>query len=423
MGHYETEYWLNDTWGSSRAERKSGEYHPYVPDRLVGVQFCFRPETMDAVTEASERIAMLDGVASATESVATLLLRSEAISSSRIEGMESPIGKVLETEELKRMGVHVNPDAVPSAVLGNIEMMRAALDAGRSGSSISIDTIRTMHALLVRGTRAEHLGGLVREVQNWVGGNNANPIGATYVPPQPGHVLPLLEDLVAFCNESAYPPIVKAAIAHAQFEAIHPFVDGNGRTGRALVHVLAGKGDAVPPVSLMLAANRDRYMRHLAAYQSAESGEVDAAVDEWVRYFCESVTMACVRAEALGARLNELEAEWRERLHVRRASAADRILSLIKSRPVITTESASELTGLSRQACRLAINSLVESGILRQSAKNRKSGIYAAQDVLDAFNAFERAAATIGGSTASERPEKAVPQLRDGARGMEIPAL
>lgn len=421
MGCYETEYWLNDSWGESRRERQSGVYHPYTPDLITRKEFSFSAATLDAVAEAHARIAELGATGSRAESIARILLRSEALSSSRIEGLELPVAKLLEAEELRRMGVAQNPDSVAALVLGNTDTMLEAIRVGVSSNTIGVDTIRHMHKLLLRGTKAETIGGVVRTTQNWIGGNRTNPIGAAYVPPQPHKVPALLEDLTEFCNTTEYPAVIKAAIAHAQFETIHPFSDGNGRTGRALIHVLAGSRGEVPPISLVLMADRERYIEHLAAYRSDGDAHGHSAVDSWVEYFAQALVSACARAMGLDDILNNVREQWYSRIRFRGGSAGERILQVLTSNPVITIARAVELTGASGEACRLAIKRLVEAGILVQNAKNRKSDLYVAQEVVDALTSFERASSTREGNTLDERPSAHVPQK--AKRKVELPRL
>lgn len=278
-----------------------------------------------------------------------------------------------------------------------------------------------MHRLLLKGTRTEAIGGVVRTTQNWIGGNRTNPIGAAYVPPQPHKVIPLLEDLVEFCNVSEYPSVIKAAIAHAQFEAIHPFSDGNGRTGRALVHVLTSSLGAVPPFSLVLLADKEHYVDRLGAFRLDGQNGDGFAANAWVDYFAQALVSACARAEALDGILLDVQDGWAARIHFRGGSAGSRILSLLVSHPVITVARAAELTGGSKEACRLAIRRLVDAGILVQSAKNRKSDLYVASDVVEAITAYERAVSTRSGSTREERPHGKVPQ-RQG-KGVVVPPL
>ena len=225
-----------------------------------------------------------------------------------------------------------------------------------------------------------------------------------------------MEDLVAFTNRSELPPIAIAAIAHAQLETIHPFADGNGRAGRALVHLVLKKGGTtrvtVPPISLLLTTDRERYIANLAAFRFEGDDEIvrREAVNGWVEYFARTTREACSRASAFEGTLLAIKAGWRAKVPFREGSAGAQLLDILLGTPVISIKTAQDLTGKSYPAARTAVGELVAAGILRQNAKNRKSGIFVAGDVVEAFNAYERSLATISGDTAAEKPKRPVPQ-------------
>ena len=148
-------------------------------------------------------------------------------------------------------------DRVAVEVLGNIASMESAVDLAAESREITLADLLGIHKILMERSSTPELGGAIRTEQNWIGGSSYNPCGATFVPPPAEHVPELLEDLTVYINGDDHPALVQAAIAHAQFETIHPFADGNGRAGRALIHiVLRRRGlspSFVPPVSLVLA--------------------------------------------------------------------------------------------------------------------------------------------------------------------------
>jgi Fic family protein len=152
--------------------------------------------------------------------------------------------------------------------------MKQAIDLGTSGAPLKVSDLEDIHRALLRFTADADIAGVIRTSQNWIRGNDYNPIGASYVPPPHEHVRPLLEDLCAFINRDDVAPIAQAGIAHAQFETIHPFADGNGRGGRALIYtVLRRRGEItqyIPPISLILAAEPKGYIGGLNAYRQGE---------------------------------------------------------------------------------------------------------------------------------------------------------
>lgn len=164
------------------------------------------------------------------------------MASSRIEGLQVSAGRLLECEALDELGVPHRLDSAEAAVMANISLMRDAVASVSRMPRITVDALCDINRLLLQGSAVAERAGRLRTEQNWIGGNNVNPIGAAYVPPRPEHVPSLMDDLVSFCNSSPLPTLARAALAHAQLETIHPFVDGNGRTGRALIHIVLRRG-------------------------------------------------------------------------------------------------------------------------------------------------------------------------------------
>lgn len=420
MGSYQSEYWLADAWGANRQERRSGTYHPYVPDHLRDIDLLLTAEASAAVARAQTDIALLDASTqhlTDTEPLARLILRAEAVASSKIEGLEMSAEKLLEYEALDELGVHHRLDSTEAAVLANIDAMHQSIKAAGLDSPFSVASIRDINSVLLAGTDMEPYSGILRDRQNWIGGNNVNPLGAAYVPPKPEYVPDLMDDLVAFINTSPLPPLAIAAIAHAQLETIHPFVDGNGRTGRAIVHAILRKARITtritPPISLILATDKERYIKNLAAFRTdnSDSGRTShEAISDWVEYFAHMASEACSRAQQFEQTLTDIQTEWIERVRPRAKSAAALLISKLIGNPVVSIESAAKLTARSYEAARSAIASLTGSDVLTQNARNKKSNLYVAKDVVEAFTRYECSLATISGDTKEERPVRAVPQ-------------
>ena len=426
MGVYQSDYWQSSGWGMNRRETQSGTYHPFLPDKLASLDIMLTPEAASSVAAAQAAVTLLNQEArylTNTEPLARLLLRSEALASSRIEGLQMNAGRLLELEALDELGVSHRLDSAEAAVMANIAAMSNAVNNMGIDAAIGTDDIRAVNATLLVGSHLESEGGVLRTVQNWIGGNNVNPVGAAYVPPRPEYVPELMEDLVQFCNSSPLPAIAVAAVAHAQLVTIHPFADGNGRTGRTLVHMLLRRAglvpNSIPPISLVLATDKARYINNLAAFRcddakcegaSGKAVTLQGCISDWVEYFANAMLLACERAQEFERSIADIQAQWRGRGAIRKNSAADVLVEVLPGSPVVSVLSAARLTGRSTQAVRLALKQLEEMGILVQNAKNRKSNIYVAQEVLDAFTAYERALATPGGDTSSARPARPVPQ-------------
>lgn len=246
---------------------------------------------------------------------------------------------------------------------------------------------------------------------------NEGPCSAAFVPPPAEYVGPLLNDLIEYINGDEHPAIVQAAIAHAQFETIHPFLDGNGRAGRALIHIiLRRRGLApafVPPISLVLATWSDDYISGLIAFRHAEpadSPQRSTAAQVWLRTFAGATLRACNGAQAYAFRIDELAGNWRQTLGaVRRSSALDLLMAALPGVPLVTVSSAARLIDRSEVATGSAVSRLAEAGILVQRNLGRQRyRIFEAPEVLELFTSLERALASPTGDTATAPPVRPV---------------
>ncbi len=413
-------HWNSDIGsGMPRKDRLSCDYEAYVPDALAGRPIALDGDVAADVVDAEVAIARLDVEASAlieTEALARILLRAESVASSRIEGLEVGAGRLLRAEATRELGGHVK-DVTAAEVLANIDAMRFALDGFGSDGEIALERLLEVHRRLLHGTWLQKHAGVVRTEQNWIGGSSHNPCSAAFVPPPPEHVLDLLEDLCAFCNEDSLPAVAQAAIAHAQFETIHPFVDGNGRTGRALIHlVLRRRGLAMRvlvPVSLVLATWAQDYIAGLTAYRYRGPASTRAAhegINLWVARFAAACTRAVEDAVAFEQRVSSIEHDWRERLgSVREGSAVDLLLRAMPGAPLFTVTGAAALIGRSFIAANEAVKRLLEAGVIRQANIGTRNRTFEAREILTAFTELERRLASPVGDTNLTPPARRVP--------------
>jgi Fic family protein len=352
-----------------------------------------------------------------SEAIARLLLRAEAVASSRIEGLEVG-GRRLLREQLARDLRGSRPDITASEVLNNIEAMQWAVEMLSSRPRLTVADVLAVHERLLAGTRLERHAGRIRDVQNWIGGSDFNPCSAAFVPPPWEHVEALLRDLCDFCNRDDLPAVAQAAIAHGQFETIHPFVDGNGRTGRALIHViLRRRGLApvfVPPVSLVLATRASEYVRGLTLTRHVgdpDSSEALSALNEWISFFAGACRRAVTDAEAYEERVATLQDDWRRRLgRLRRGSAIYLLLDALPGAPMITVRSAAALLDRSQQAINEAIPRLVDAGVLTQTTIGKRNRAFEATELIDGFTALERQLARPDADTRASPPTRRVPR-------------
>ncbi len=408
--------------GVSRRERRPCDYEAYVPDRLVGRGVTLSAQVAADISDAERAVQHLNAggpVLASLEALARLLLRAESVASSRIEGLEVGSGRLLRAEAAREIGEPVN-DVTAQAVLGNIEAMELAVNQLASKERIQLDDLLAVHRALMRHTHTPQYGGVVRTSQSWIGGNDYNPCTATFVPPPPEHVPGLLDDLIAFLNSEHFSPLVQAALVHAQFETIHPFPDGNGRVGRALIHVvLRRRGLAphyVPPISLVLATRSRDYIAGLTAYRSVgppDSPTASLGLATWAGLFAAATASAATDAQRFGEQIDALVQSWRMQASpVRKNSAADLLLRILPSTAVITVSTAARLIGRSFQAADLAIAHLTRVGVLRQITLGRRNRAFEAVGLVEALTGFERQLASPGHDTRVSPPVRAVPYRR-----------
>src|ERR1700689_254897 len=257
--------------GLPRRDRASCHYEAYVPDLLVGRVVRLDGDVPADVADAEAAVARFDTRAIAladTEALSRLFLRAESVASSRIEGLEVGARKLLRAEAAHAAG-EASTDVSANEVLRNIAAMNAGVQAVGPGDEITLDVLLAFHHRLMAAAPGEVGAGTLRTKQNWIDGSDYNPCTAAFVPPPPEYVPELMADLCSFCNEDRLPAVAQAALAHAQFETIHPFADGNGRTGRGLIQVVLrrrGLGNRIlPPVSLVLAKWAKDYLAGLTA--------------------------------------------------------------------------------------------------------------------------------------------------------------
>ncbi|MCY3660912.1 MAG: Fic family protein [Caldilineaceae bacterium] len=420
MAHLEARYWEGQAAGPTRRDRRPCNYSVYLPDTLSDRRFVLDGDVAADVAAAETALVRLDTAASAlanTEALARLLLRAECVASSRIEGLEVGGRRLLRADAAQQLGEDPR-DVTATEVLGNINAMVWGVHGVEPGSMMTAESLLEVHRRLLAGTRLEEHGGRIRDMQNWIGGSDYNPCSADFVPPPPERVARLLDDLFTFCNDDSLPALAQAAIAHAQFETIHPFVDGNGRIGRVLFHLIMrrrGLGLRIlPPISLILATWSRDYVAGLTATRyvgSPDSNEAHAGANRWIALFASACHRAIDDASHFEEQVHTLQKSWHERAgHVRRDSAARLLIEALPAAPVLTASTAAELIGRSFQAASQAINQLMEAGVLTQVTVGKRNRIFEAPELIEAFTALERQLASPEGNTRISRPARHVPR-------------
>ncbi|ROQ37300.1 Fic family protein [Frondihabitans sp. PhB188] len=406
-----------DPGAATRSERTGYSYLRYEPDPLRDRLLELDSDTWRSVAEAGAALAESESRLfhlGGTEALGRILLRAEAVASSRIEGLEVSPRRLLEEEHLARTEAgHRHTTA--GEVIGNIDAMRLVIERIQSGHEIVLDDILSTHRELMRKSATPEIGGRLRQGQNWIGG--ATPALAEFVPPHPDAVEGLLLDLLEFVDRSNLPSIAIAAIAHAQFETIHPFADGNGRTGRALIHmVLRSRGAtsaAAPPISLSFATHSRDYVEALTLFRYQGDGSSPLAASRaahFVRFFSTAVSEVVDQMERFESEIRGLQATWRSALvGVRSDSAVWELLDLFPGMPVLTARSVQSATNRSFTTINDGLAALEAKGIIVQRSVGTRNRVFEVQSIITAMALFERRLASPVLDTASVQPNRPVP--------------
>ncbi len=382
--------WVGDmTTMGGRKDKRSFTYRAFLPDRVADIdpQVTFEAAKLAQLAESAIRDLNTHAGGAGLEAIGPLFLRSEAIASSRIEGYRATSINVARAL--------LDPDAAHGAartISRNIAAMQEAISIGER-TDLGVEELLAIHRTLMQD-EPEAGPGEFRATQSWIGGRQASPMGAAYIPPPEAAVPDLVDDLVAFIARDDIPPIALAAIAHAQLETIHPFADGNGRVGRCLIHAIHRRAGLaplfVPPVSIVMAARPRSYIAGLVGFREGEVGA-------WVASFAEAVHQAATEGKAMADDIEVLRKAWHERSgQPRRGSAAARLLELIPASPILSASTASEAIGASPQRTLDGLKRLEAAGVLAQISRGTSDRQYAARELFDLVAECEERIATRG---------------------------
>ena len=346
---------------------------PFIADLPIAL-----PDSLGSAVVAAERaLAELDAELNASdaavvEAATFALLRSESVSSSRIEGINVTHRRLAEAIQDAGSAKHLARE-----VVGNIEAMQAAVAYGSNAEPLSPDDILDLHRRLMARTVGIKEGQF-RTDQSWIGAEHVED-GVAYVPPPPGTVRGLMSDLCDFINTSPTTSVVRAAIAHAQFEAVHPFVDGNGRVGRCIVSITlrkAGGTTTIPPVSSVLLTDTDGYFAALREFQQ------NANPSPWIGQFAQATIEACRRAKALVADIEELKIDWRQRTGARNGSHLIRLIDALPTLTLATAEQVAERLDIDANQARRLLGQLEDAGIAKQVSDGRRNRVWRVDQML-----------------------------------------
>lgn len=388
VGREQHVWHISDDAPVSRSKRSKGNgpYESTVPATLAEVNLHLPADLGADAEDAATALTYFDAYAAATLGtgshvlgpMSAVLLRTEATSSSQIEHLT--VGaKNLALQTLDGAG-----SENAAVVVGNVRAMEAALELGRD---MSERNILAMHqALLLAQDGWQSQAGRYRETLVWVGVNGYSPVGASHVAPQAELVPEAMNDLMAFIERDDIPVVVQCAIAHAQFETIHPFADGNGRCGRALVHaILRNKGlvtSTTPPVSAGLLRHTEEYFDALTSYRAGDARPI-------VEQFAEACRFAASSGRALIDDLASQLDEARVALEgVRADAAAWKVLPQLIAQPIVNARYLQETLGLSKPQSERALTTLAERGILTPRSGRQRNVVWQHQGIIDVLDDY-----------------------------------
>jgi Fic family protein len=357
-----------------------GPYSAFVPAPLPPA-LEWTPRLIGVLSDADRLIGRLAGEGGRLPNPHVLVrpfVRREAVLSSKIEGTQATLGELLAAEA----GAVVERSPEDLREVGNYVI---ALEQGivlLKELPLCIRLIRELHEKLMEGVRGQHATpGLFRRTQNWIGGPGSTPATATFIPPPPGEVEPCLAAWEKFVHESQLPPLVTIALAHYQFEAIHPFLDGNGRVGRLLITLFLIERKILPTPLLYLSAFFEATRRDY--YEGLRGVSMRGAWLEWLEYFLLEIARMSEDALSRAIRINDLLAVWRNKVASYSTNTPLRAVDLLAANPFLTISGAASQLKLAFTTAQRAIERLEKNDIVQRISDAKRDRVYCAQALLD----------------------------------------
>lgn len=366
-------------YGSGRLVKCAGGYEAYVPNPLPP-SIELKPALLRSLSDADRLIGKLAGEGRSLQNPHLLMrpfMKREAVLSSRIEGTQATLGELLASDA--GAAVRRSPDDLKE--VGNYV---AALEYGIQRLAelpLSLRLVSELHEQLMQGVRGEHATpGEFRRSQNWIGPAGCTLQNATFLPPPVEEIMPCLGAWESFLHDRSLPPLIQAAMMHSQFEAIHPFLDGNGRVGRLIITLFLIERDILPTPLLYLSAffeaTRSEYYDRLADVSRR------AAWSEWIQYFLNGIARMSEDALGRAERLNSLLKKWRQAAAGRSSIPLD-LLDLLEANPYCTVTQVAQKSAIAFSTAQRGIDRLVSLGILKKVDSAKRNRVYCAQEIMD----------------------------------------
>ncbi len=372
----------SDRAGQPRSVPGAARYWYFLPHPLPP-DIAWRPRLVATLSRADRALGELSGLGRLLPNPHLLIrpfMYHEAVLSSRIEGTRASLSDLYAYEAGNLALFEMSDD------VREVRNYAVALEYGLQRVNelpLGLRLLREIHGRLLEGVRGEHQRpGEFRESQNWIGPAGSTPATAPYVPPPPVQMAECLDAFEKWLHaDSELPPLVRIALAHYQFEAIHPFLDGNGRMGRLLIIVLMCLWGLLSEPLLYLSAyfdtHRDAYLDRLLGVSQ------QGAWEEWLIFFLEGVAEQAHDARTRAGRLQELRERYRQRIQSQRTAARLlRALDLLFARPIISVPMVRDALQMNFPPAQRYVDQLCELGILREVTGKQRNRLYAADEVL-----------------------------------------
>lgn len=363
------------------AQQQRGNYKAAISADIADLTVSLPSDALADAGDASSEVTRFDAeLGGEIAPFSSVLLRTESAASSNIENLTASARAIAEAE---LPGAKTTANA--KVIVANTAAMVAAIDLA---DNIDHAVVLAMHKALMRDVDPKSAGRWRKE-QVWIGGNTHGPRGAMFVPPHHSRVFAAIDDLLRFAQRDDIPALPQIALAHAQFETIHPFTDGNGRTGRALIQaMLRHKGltrNVTAPVSAGLLTDTGSYFAALTAYREGDPAPI-------VRRVSEAAVAAVFNGRHLVSELHAVRAGWSDKITARSDSAVWQIADLLLRRPVINTALLTEELGIESKHARRYLVPLSEAGIILETSSGPRSRVWRSPEVIAALDTFaERA--------------------------------
>ncbi len=376
---------LNSRIGTYANHNIAGEvYRSYIPHKLPPKPDIDLTVLHSKLEKANQSLGELNGIAKTIPNAALftyMYVRKEALLSSQIEGTQSSFSDLILFENSQKLDISIDD---VEEVSNYVKALNFGLNQLQKGFPLSLRLLREIHGILLQGGRgAKKQPGDFRTSQNWIGGTR--PGNALFVPPAPEHLMTALSDFEKFLHDKQcnLPMLVKAGLAHVQFETIHPFLDGNGRLGRLLIALLLHEwgilNEPILYLSLYLKQNRQMY------YELLQRMRVDGCYEVWLEFFLDGILHSATQAINTAHQLNALFEEDLAKINAlgRIKYSCIKVWEYMKKLPQVTVPLLSPALGMSAPTARSCLSILAEKGILKEITEMQRDRIYVYKNYLD----------------------------------------